>query len=94
MVLRQVCLSSSAIAVVIVVVVFISFIAPGFLYFWGIVFLVTTSLVMVLKREEAGDGEDGDLDDQGIVDTYRLLWKIVNLRAVKSLIAILLTVKV
>ena len=70
----------------------VGFSPTGFLYFWGIVFFVTTTMVWVMKREKGGHS---DLDpEQGIVDTYKLLWKIVNLKAVKSLIGILLTVKV
>ena len=66
----------------------------GFLYFWGIVFLVTTTLVWLLKHEVDAEADEDYDPDQGIVDTYKLLWKIINLRAVKSLIGILLTVKV
>ena len=72
----------------------------GFLYMWGIVFLVTTTLVMIFKRENATPAitssvpEDGEEPEQGIVDTYKLLFRIVRLPSVLSLISILLTVKV
>ncbi|KAL8584106.1 hypothetical protein ACOMHN_011721 [Nucella lapillus] len=63
----------------------------SFLYFWGIVFFVTTTVVGLLKPEHA----DPDLDpEQGIVDTYRTLLKVIRLPAVLSYVLILLTAKV
>jgi len=62
----------------------------GFLYFWSIVFVVTTTLVMVLKSEEKSD-EDEKLD---LVQSYVGLWHIIKLKNVKRLILFLLTCKV
>ena len=62
-----------------------------FLYMWGFVFLITTTLVMFLKHEKTDPNED---PDQGIISTYKLLWKIVRLKSVASLVLILLTCKV
>lgn len=68
----------------------------GFLYFWGIVFMISTTLVMILKHENASSN-NVSVEENGqhsIMDTYLLLWKIVKLPTVMSLIGILLTVKV
>ena len=54
-------------------------------------FMISTSLVLLLKREEASSE---DIDDMGIVDAYRLLWKIVQRPAVVTMCAVLLTAKV
>ncbi|XP_041378561.1 acetyl-coenzyme A transporter 1-like [Gigantopelta aegis] len=63
----------------------------GFLYFWGIVFFVTTTLVWILKKES----DDLDMDpDQGIVNTYKTLYKVMKLPAVLSYCGILLTCKI
>jgi len=62
----------------------------GFMFFWGIVFIVTTTLVWLLKHEK----EDNDVEDHGIIGTYLLLIKIVKKPAVQELIVILLTVKI
>ena len=62
---------------------------PAFLRFWGFVFFVSTTLVAVLKREQEDEEET-----EGVVDTYKLLGKIIKLPAVVSLIVILLTAKV
>ena len=64
-------------------------IIAGFLYFWGIVFFVTTTLVWLMKRER-----DDTEDEQGIVDTYKQLWRVVKLPSVISYAIILLTSKV
>ncbi|KAK3705516.1 hypothetical protein RRG08_041390 [Elysia crispata] len=63
----------------------------SFLWFWGIVFFITTTLVGILKREHM----DLDVDpDQGIVETYQILWNVIRLRSIISYSIILLTSKV
>lgn len=67
----------------------------GFLWFWGITFLVTTTLVAVFKREKEETHENSeDNPDYGIAESYSMLWKIVKMKPVLLLAAILLTVKV
>lgn len=67
----------------------------GFLWFWGITFLVTTTLVAFLKREKEETREQsGDNPDYGIAESYSILWKIVRMKPVLLLAGILLTVKV
>ncbi|XP_064598931.1 acetyl-coenzyme A transporter 1-like [Liolophura sinensis] len=63
----------------------------GFLYFWGVVFFVTTTLVCFLKREK----RDPEVDPEaGIVSTYYQLWDVVRLPAVMSYAFIILTAKI
>ncbi|XP_005088825.1 acetyl-coenzyme A transporter 1 [Aplysia californica] len=63
----------------------------SFLWFWGIVFFVTTTLVGVLKREHM----DLDTDpDQGVLETYKILANVIRLPSIISYIVILLTAKV
>lgn len=67
----------------------------GFLWFWGIVFLVTTTLVAFLKRENEETKEQHDEQREfGVLESYNLLWKIIKMKPVMLLAAILLTVKV
>lgn len=67
----------------------------GFLWFWGITFLVTTTLVAFLKREKEETREQSeDHPDYGIAESYSILWKIVRMKPVLLLAGILLTVKV
>jgi PAT family acetyl-CoA transporter-like MFS transporter 1 len=66
----------------------------GYLYFWGIVFLVTTTLVMILKRETTRGNSTGEEVELGIIDMYKTLYKVVRLPSVQSLMLILLTAKI
>lgn len=66
----------------------------GFLWFWGIVFLVTTTLVAIFKREKDEVKENVDHPDYGLGETYHMLWKIITMKPVMVLSAVLLTVKV
>lgn len=68
---------------------------PGFLWFWGVCFVVTTTLVALLKKEriEYSEHRHSDNEELNIVDSYKLLLKIINMRPIKILTAILLTVK-
>ncbi|XP_055624324.1 acetyl-coenzyme A transporter 1 [Toxorhynchites rutilus septentrionalis] len=68
---------------------------PGFLWFWGLVFLVTTSLVALLKRETLPSAERGhdELMELDIRQTYGLLIDIIKMKPILILTAILLTVK-
>ena len=56
-----------------------------FLLFWGIVFLVTTTLIAIFKKEnkttKAATNEldcNGMEPDIGLVETYKILWKIIR----------------
>lgn len=67
----------------------------GFLWFWGLVFLATTTLVALFKKETLpsaarGHEEHMDLD---IKQTYSLLLDIIKMKPILILTAILLTVK-
>lgn len=62
-----------------------------FLWFWGLVFLVTTTLVLIFKKEKQVEHEDEDLD---VFETYFVLSKIIKLPAVIQFVIVLLTVRV
>lgn len=53
--------------------------------------MITTTLVAFLKTER--NQSPADEEELNIADTYKLLWKIVNMRPIRILAAILLTVK-
>lgn len=61
---------------------------PGFLFFWGVVFMITTTLVMA-KHEKNDD--DSDIT---VFETYKLLGRIVSLRKVQKLVLFLFTCKI
>ncbi|KAH7958499.1 hypothetical protein HPB49_002081 [Dermacentor silvarum] len=52
----------------------------GFLYFWGILFMVTTTLVALLKQERDASTTDEDgHSDLGIAQTYKMALRIFQL---------------
>lgn len=66
----------------------------GFLKFWGIVFLGTTILIAIFKREKSiADEELEENPDYGIKKAYPMLWKIIKLKPVIKFSLILLTAK-
>ena len=64
---------------------------PQFLWFWGMVFLVTTTLVAIFKKEK--DSTHGN-EELNVFETYYILLKIIKLPAVVQFVIVLLTVKV
>lgn len=70
---------------------------PGFLWFWGLSFLLTTTLIAIMKREkqEFDKYEDANHHQElNIPQTYKLLLEILKMKPIQLLAAILLTVKV
>ncbi|KAM4567136.1 acetyl-coenzyme A transporter 1 isoform 1-T4 [Odontesthes bonariensis] len=69
---------------------------PDFLFFWGIVFLVSTTLVAIFKREnEHMKGRRRAPEEtQSVMETYKLLFTIVKMPTVFTFCALLLTAKI
>nr|CAD7259345.1 unnamed protein product [Timema shepardi] len=65
-----------------------------FLYFWGVVFLATTTLVALFKTERPCDHPSHPEQEMGIMQTYHLLWKIIQLPSIRTTVLILLTCKI
>lgn len=63
-----------------------------FMVFFGIVFIVSTTLVMIFKKE-VNDHVEEDEEEFTVKETYFQMWKILWLAPVKKLILILMTVK-
>lgn len=75
---------------------FRSLLCLDFLFFWGMVFLVSTTLVAILKREN-GEGRGNrrvQEETQGVMETYKLLFSIIKLPSVFTFCVLLLTAKV
>ncbi|CAL8237171.1 unnamed protein product [Boreogadus saida] len=65
-----------------------------FLFYGGVVFLISTTLVAIFKREsERGQGKRRAKETQGVLETYKLLFSIIKLPTVLSFCALLLTAK-
>ncbi|EPB79078.1 hypothetical protein ANCCEY_01831 [Ancylostoma ceylanicum] len=74
----------------------------GFVFFWGWVFIISTTLVLIFKKEvdnslennsSNNDDEEKELE-LGIVETYTVLWKILRLKPMLWMLVILLTGKI
>ncbi|XP_068173538.1 acetyl-coenzyme A transporter 1 [Antennarius striatus] len=67
-----------------------------FLFFWGMVFLVSTTLVAIIKREN--DPRRGNRtvpeETQGVMDTYKLLFSMIKMPTLFTFCCLLLTAKI
>ncbi|XP_074046898.1 acetyl-coenzyme A transporter 1 [Macrotis lagotis] len=64
-----------------------------FLFFWGTVFLITTTLVALLKKENT-EVIPSKEETKGITDTYKLLFTIIKMPAVMTFCLMILTAKI
>ncbi|XP_041796203.1 acetyl-coenzyme A transporter 1 [Chelmon rostratus] len=65
-----------------------------FLFFWGMVFLVSTTLVAIMKREHGKGKRKVHEETQGVMDTYKLLFSIIKMPTVFTFCVLLLTAKI
>ena len=66
----------------------------GFFYFWGVVFLVATTLIGLFKHEKSEEELHGEESIKGIVDGYKTLIQILRCPGILRFVPILLTFKV
>ncbi|XP_020844571.1 acetyl-coenzyme A transporter 1 isoform X2 [Phascolarctos cinereus] len=64
-----------------------------FLFFWGTIFLITTTLVALLKKENTEITPSKE-ETKGITDTYKLLFTIIKMPAVVTFCLMILTAKI
>ncbi|XP_052007995.1 acetyl-coenzyme A transporter 1 [Xyrauchen texanus] len=68
-----------------------------FLFFWGIVFLVSTTLVAVLKKENSRQHRTKKKpreEAQGVMETYKRLFSIIKMPTVFTFCILLITAKI
>ncbi|KAI1727431.1 acetyl-coenzyme A transporter 1 domain-containing protein [Ditylenchus destructor] len=65
----------------------------GFVFFWGLVFLLSTTLILIFKRETTYS-DDNDDTNLGVLETYMVLAKILCLTPIIWFATILLTGKI
>ena len=66
----------------------------GFFYFWGVVFLVATTLIGLFKHEKSEEELHGEESIEGIVDGHKTLIQILRCPGILRFVPILLTFKV
>lgn len=66
-----------------------------FLFFWGVVFLISTTLVAIFKRENLRGRRTTTTPEetQGVMETYKLLLSIIKMPTVFTFCLLLLTAK-
>lgn len=65
----------------------------GFLSFWGIIFLLTTTLIMFLKQEKEIRRIDSN-ENLNLKEAYAMLYRVLCLPSVLTLVCLLLTCKI
>ncbi|XP_050523109.1 acetyl-coenzyme A transporter 1-like isoform X7 [Daktulosphaira vitifoliae] len=69
--------------------------AKGSIYFWGIAFMIITSLVGLFEKENQNSSKIGENEpEHSIIQTYSLLWRIIKLPNIRILIFALLTYRI
>ncbi|XP_063772185.1 acetyl-coenzyme A transporter 1 [Pseudophryne corroboree] len=66
---------------------------PDFLFFWGAVFFITTTLVALLKKENS-TGRASREETQSVTEAYSLLFSILRMPAVLKFCVLILTAKI
>ncbi len=64
----------------------------------GFIFIFSTTMVMVFKKEEPEEEKHGSEGEEhknlSILDTYKLMWKLLYISPIRQLALILITIKV
>lgn len=65
------------------------------MFFWGVAYIISTTLVALFKKENSLSTVENEQDiDLNIRQSYQLLWEILKLKPVQRIAVVLLTVKV
>lgn len=65
------------------------------MYFWAIVYVISTTLVAIFKKDNSLSIVENEKEiDMNVKQSYQLLWEILKLEPVRQMALILLTCKV
>ena len=69
------------------------FVRSGFMLFWGLIFILATTLIFIFKKDNSLDCiVENDLKCRlGLTKCYLRLWQIVKIKAVKKISLLLMT---
>lgn len=65
----------------------------GFMQFWGVVFIVVTVLIGLLKTEKKEESRQEGESEASIAEVYRQTWQVLRIPRVRHLCMVLLTWK-
>ncbi|KAI3389487.1 hypothetical protein SNEBB_004224 [Seison nebaliae] len=66
----------------------------SFMYYCGLLFLISTTLIAMIKQEKNDERELMTIENQSIWGLYKILWEICKLPSMTKFIIFLLTVKI
>lgn len=78
---------------IIVLCLLLAYLLIGYLYFWGIAFCLVAVLITIFKKEKL-DLSDTIVGKTKILETYKLLWKILHLPTIQKFTIVMLTYEV
>ena len=62
--------------------------------FFGIIFLIATTLVLIFKKEIDNSDESDQQTEYNLVDSYKVAWGILTLGPIRKLAFVLFTLRV
>ena len=62
--------------------------------FFGLVYLLTTTLILVFKSEIDNSDESEQQTEYNLVDSYKVAWNIFTLRPIQKLALVLFSIRV
>ncbi|XP_014214445.1 acetyl-coenzyme A transporter 1 [Copidosoma floridanum] len=65
---------------------------PGFLYFWGWIFIIVTTFIGIFKHENPENSPKSE--NINVAKAYQMLWTTIKLPNIKLMMIILLTAKI
>lgn len=66
----------------------------SFMMFFGVLYLATTTVVLFFIKEINNHSEDDQLADYSLIDTYKVVWRIIKLGPILKLLLVLVTLRV
>lgn len=72
---------------------FIYLVCTGFLFFWGMAFLIITTLIAIAKKE-TDNGSNDDNSNINIFQSFAVIWDILKIPHMKILVIAVLTATV
>ena len=63
--------------------------------FFGIIYIITTTLILIFKKEtENKDEQEPEQDQLSLLDSYKTVFKIFSLMPIRKLAFLLFTIRV
>ncbi len=69
-----------------------NFINKEFMIFFGVIYLVTTTFVLLFKKEN--DDPVIVSEENSLIESYKVVWKIASLKPIRKLAFLLFTIRV